>query len=205
MSAQTISHFIIEYRYLILIPLALIEGPIVAFIAGTLASLHYFNIYALAAFFFVRDIGLDSVYYCIGYFGGHAPFVKRMLKKIGITEDDLERLRNTWEEHPARTMFIGKLSYGIAQVFIVVAGTVEMPYLVFLGYGALVAVAQYGTLLLLGYFFGNTFGGSLSTLLGNIQYVIAIFAGILSLYYIFSWYMRKRFLKQTAGHGQILK
>ena len=61
MDAQSISHLLLEYRYLVLIPLATIEGPIVAFVAGTLASLRYFNIYALAAVFFIRDVGLDAI------------------------------------------------------------------------------------------------------------------------------------------------
>ena len=60
MSVDQISQLIIEYRYFILIPLSFIEGPIVAFAAGALASLGYFNVYALAIFFFVVDMLKDA-------------------------------------------------------------------------------------------------------------------------------------------------
>lgn len=198
MSIDHLSTLILEYRYWILIPLTLIEGPIVAFIAGTLASLHYFNIYWLAVLFFCRDVGLDSLYYLAGYYGGNTSFVKRMLAKIGINDNELARIRLVWESHPGKTMLIGKLSYGIAQAFIVAAGTVKMRFATFFKYGALVAVAQYGTLLFLGYFFGATFGGSLSGILENIQYILAGLAIVISGYYILTWHMRKKFLKHSV-------
>lgn len=195
MSADATTQLIVEYRYWILIPLTFVEGPIIAFIAGTLASLGYFNIWVLAVLFFVRDVGLDLVYYAIGHFGGRTRFVQKMLKKLRIHDGHLEDVRKLWERRPGWTMFIGKISYGIASAFIVVAGMVRMPLPQFVGWGAVVAVVQYGGLLALGYFFGNAFGSSIEGLLKNIEYVIAGLAIAISGYYIFSFYLRGRFLK----------
>ena len=186
---------ILQYKYWILIPLSFIEGPAVAFIAGTLASVGIFNIYFLAVLFFVRDVGLDIVYYAIGHYGGRTAFAKRMLAKIGVTEDHLEDVRVLWERRPGWTMFIGKLSYGIASAFIVVAGMVKMPFSLFIKYGILVAVLQYGILLFAGYFLGESFGGSIAQIISNVQYVILFTAIIISGYYIFTSYMRQKLLK----------
>lgn len=196
MSVDSLTHLILQYRYWILIPLSLIEGPVVAFVAGTLASLGYFNLYFLAALFFIRDVGLDGVYYAVGYFGGRTAFAKRMLVKIGITDDHLEKVRVLWERRPGWTMFIGKVSYGIASAFIVVAGVVKMPLTVFFTYGSIVAVLQYGTLLFLGYFLGVSFGGNIAQIINNVQYVIAFAAIAISAYYILSLRMRKKFLTE---------
>ncbi len=198
MSVDFITQVILQYRYWILIPLSLIEGPVVAFVAGTLAALGYFNMYFLAALFFVRDVGLDGVYYAIGHFGAKTAFVKRMLVKIGITPDHLEQVRILWEKRPGWTMFIGKLSYGIASAFIVVAGTVRMPLSKFFKYGAIVAVLQYGTLLLAGYYLGASVGGSVVHIIENVQYVIAFAAIVITGYYLFTWYMRRKFLKEDT-------
>ncbi len=195
MQADFITQIILQYRYWILIPLTFIEGPVVAFVAGTLASVGLFNMYFLAILFFVRDVGLDVVYYAIGHFGGRTAFAKRMLNKIGVTEDHLEEVRALWGRRPGWTMFIGKLSYGIASAFIVVAGIVKMPFLLFIKYGILVAILQYGTLLFTGYFLGESLGGSITHILNNVQYAIAAVALAISAYYIFSWYMRQKFLK----------
>lgn len=195
MSVESITQLILEYRYWLLIPLSFIEGPLVAFVAGTLAAVGYFNIGFLAIFFFIRDVGLDGIYYAIGHFGGRTEFAKRMLAKLGITEDHLENVRLLWAKRPGTTMFIGKLSYGIASAFIVVAGMVKMPLSKFFFYGSIVAVLEYGTLLFTGYYLGASLGENFVHIIENVQYVIAFATIAISGYYIFTWYMRKKFLK----------
>ncbi|MSU74620.1 hypothetical protein EXS57_02475 [Candidatus Kaiserbacteria bacterium] len=204
MSVDFITELILQYRYWILIPLSFIEGPVIAFVAGTLASLDYFDIYFLAALFFIRDVGLDGVYYAIGHFGAKTAFVQRMLTKIGITPDHFEQVRILWEKRPFVTMFIGKLSYGIASAFIVVAGTVRMPLITFFKYGSIVAVLQYGVLLFAGYYLGESAGGNIVHIISNVQYVVAFAALAISGYYILSWYMRKKLLKKDKEIEQML-
>lgn len=199
MSVDFITELILQYRYWILIPLSFVEGPVIAFVAGTLASVGLFNMYFLAALFFIRDVGLDGAYYAMGHFGARTAFVQRMLKKIGITPDHLEQVRMLWEKRPFWTMFIGKLSYGIASAFIVVAGTVRMPLGIFFKYGSIVAVLQYGILLFAGYYLGASLGGNIVQILENVQYFIAFAAIAISGYYIFTWYMRKKFLKEDEA------
>lgn len=200
MSADFISRLILEYRYWILIPLTFIEGPLVAFVAGTLAAVGIFNVYFLALLFFVRDVGLDGIYYAIGHFGGRTRFARRMLAKIGITDDHLDKVRGLWEKRPGITMFVGKLSYGIASAFIVVAGIIRMPLKKFFGYGVIVAILQYGTLLFVGYFLGTSVGGTVALVTRNLQYMIAFSVVVIVIYYIFTWRLRKRFLKTETGN-----
>jgi membrane protein DedA with SNARE-associated domain len=194
MSVDFLTQLILQYRYWMLVPLSLLEGPVIAFIAGTLASTGFFSMYFLVPLFFVRDVGLDGVYYAIGYFGGHSAFSQKMLKKLGVTDDHLEQVRVLWAKRPGTTMLIGKLSYGIASAFIVVAGMIKMPLRIFFTYGALVAVLEYGTLLYVGYFVGASLGGSITHIINNIQYGIAAVALAISAYYLLSWRMRKKFL-----------
>ena len=195
MSIEHITALILEYRYWILIPLSLIEGPIVAFIAGTLASLGYFNVFGLAAFFFIRDVVVDGTCYALGYFGGQTRLAKKMLSKIGVTDEHLDDVRALWNKHPGKTMFFSKLSYGVAAGFIVVAGMVEMPLQKFLMYGAIIAIAHYCTLLFVGFFFGATFGGTIGGIIERAPYVLAV-AGLLWLgYYVFKRYMTRRLEK----------
>ena len=196
MSPNAITQLILEYRYWILIPLSFVEGPIVAFAAGTLAAVGLFNMYFLAALFFIRDVGLDAVYYAIGYFGGRTSFAERMLAKIGITEDHLGQLRVLWVRRPAITLFIGKLSYGIASAFIVVAGMIKMPLKIFFKYGIFVAIVEYGFFLLAGYYLGAAFGGTAEAVIRNVQYVVAGATLLISAYLFISWKMRSRFLKE---------
>lgn len=108
-----------------------------------------------------------------------------------------------WEKRPGTTMLIGKLSYGIASAFIVVAGMVRMPLRTFFAYGALVATLEYGTLLFAGYFLGASFGGTAARVINNVQYIIAIATILMCAYYIFSWHMRAKLLKKDKEIGNM--
>src|SRR6185437_2107309 len=195
----SISHIILEYRYWILVPLTFIEGPVVAFVAGTLAAAGYFNFWLLAALFFFREVILDGAYYALGFYGASTRLARGLMKKLGITDDHLAEVGELWKHHPGKTMFLGKLSYGIASAFIVVAGVVKMPLRLFFGYGIWVAIAQYGTLLVLGFFFGNALGGNITKILENIQYAIGGVTLMIGVYYIVTRYLRGRFMKEERG------
>ena len=202
MSAAAITQLVLTYRYWILIPLSLIEGPIIAFLAGTLAAVGIFDIYVLAAIFFVRDVGLDAVYYAIGYFGGRTAFAERMLAKVGVRSGHLEELRTLWSKRPFMTLFVGKLAYGIASAFIVVAGMARMPLGLFFRYGIIVAVFEYGGLLLVGYFLGASLGGDVIKFFENMQYVIAAAAVVFVIYYITSRRARQELLEEDRTVGE---
>lgn len=193
---------IIQYRYFILIPLAILEGPIAAFSAGTLASLGYFNIYVLGIIFFVRDVGIDLCYYALGHYGGKTKLVEKFLAKIHVTSAHLEGVRRLWDNHTAKTMFIGKLSYGISSTFIVIAGMVKVPLKRFVAYGSMVAVTQYGALLLLGYFFGNSFGKTISSALTILEYIIGAITIVASLYFIMGRRFRTKLLAMEKKEEQ---
>ena len=93
-------------------------------------------------------------------------------------------------------MFIGKISYGIAHAFIVVAGTVRMPLPLFFKWASIIAVVQYGTLLLAGYFLGASFGGTAERIIKNLQYIVAAATIAITAYYIISWRARQKLLAE---------
>ncbi|MCC7500708.1 hypothetical protein IT396_02800 [Candidatus Nomurabacteria bacterium] len=185
MEVDAVTALILEYRYWILLPLSFIEGPIVAFFAGMLASGGHFNVWSLALFFFVRDIAVDAACYYLGYYGAQSRWIKKVLRRLRVTEEHLDEVRLLWHTHPGKTMFLSKLSYGVAAGFIVVAGLVKMPFKQFLYYGSIIAVTHYGVLLFVGYFFGAAFGGTVIGLLHNIPYVVGVLSLLAIAYYIF--------------------
>lgn len=195
MSFSAAVHLIIAYRYWILIPLSLIEGPITAFIAATLAAAGYFNIWALVALFFARDIGMDAAYWSAGRFGWQNRSVEKLLAKIHVHEEQLDKVKTLWEERPFRTILIGKLAYGLAITFIMVVGMVKIPLSKFYKYSVWVTALQFGALLSLGYFFGNALGANLAGTIEHAQMAIGGAAAAILLWYLLGRSMRSRFLR----------
>ena len=173
MKTAALVAIILHYRYWILIPLTFIEGPIIAFVAGTLAATGYFNVLLLFALFFIRDMTLDGVCFALGYFGGNSRLARHLMRKARVTPHDLSHIGLMWEHHPLRTMFFAKISYGFAGIFIILAGMVRMRLSVFYIYAAIVTFFEYGVLIPLGYFFGGALD-PVSNVLTYVQYVVGV-------------------------------
>jgi membrane protein DedA with SNARE-associated domain len=172
MHLAPLAPLITKYRYWILIPLSLLEGPMVAFATGALSSLGYFNPYIVYWVFVVKDAIVDGTYYYIGRFASHTSFGERVLARAGVTREQVERVRTLWLEHGWRTMFVGKLSWGLSPLFMAVAGIVTVPIDSFFRYAIGVALVQYILLFGLGYYFGSA-TGTVSTAIRLLQYTLA--------------------------------
>ena len=119
-------------------------------------------------------------------------------KKVGVTSEHLESVYRLWEKNTGKTMFFSKISYGLAATFLVVAGLVEVSMRKFFAWAAVITIVQYGTLLVLGYYFGNAFG-TVSTVLNNLGYVLGGITLFITGYYLFTHFMRRRLLKQEEA------
>jgi membrane protein DedA with SNARE-associated domain len=170
MHLESLARPLIHYRYWILIPLALIEGPIVAFVVGTLSSRGYFNPYAAFWLFVAKDTVVDGAYYYLGRCAGGKPLVTRLLTRAHVTGEELQHVRCLWERAGWRTTFVGKLSFGFAPIFLVVAGIVAFPPVLFFRYAVGVALVEYAVLLVLGFYCGHALGAA-SWAIRFVQYV----------------------------------
>ena len=195
MSPEHIQTLLITYRYWMIIPLSFIEGPIIAFVAGTLSFLGYFNPYVMFAIFLARDIVLDSGMYALGRYGGKTRFAQKTLARIGVKTDHLQEVHGMWTKHGFRTMFLSKLSYGVSAAFLIVGGLVETAFGRFLLYGILVSLVQYGGLFVLGYFFGGALS-TVSNVFTYVQYLVLAASAVGIGWYIFTRFMRKEFDKE---------
>ena len=172
MAPESLASTLIAYRYWILIPLSLLEGPTVAFITGTLTARGYFNPYVVYGIFISKDAAVDAVYYFLGRFGAGTRLVRKALRTARVTDQELQHVHALWHRHGWRTMCVGKLAWGLSPVVLMVAGIVAFPFPRYLGYAVGVALAQYAALLALGYYFGQAVG-TLSTTIRVIQYLFA--------------------------------
>lgn len=201
MAEGTILSLIVTYRYWILFPVACFEGPVTAFVIGTLAALGYFNVWISLCILLLGDIVPDAAYYFIGKFGERASVTKKYLAKVGIGERELEVIRNLWHKHAGKTMFFSKLAYGLSTAFLISAGLVGMPFGRFFSYALLVTVAQYGILMFLGYHFSNALS-TVSSVLEHIQYLFAGVVVVAVAYYYFTRYMRTKLLAEKKEEEQ---
>jgi membrane protein DedA with SNARE-associated domain len=150
-----IINLLITYKYIILIPLSIIEGPIVAVIVGFLTTLGIFNFFISYIILVVGDMFGDSAIYAIGRWG--SGLTDKYGHKIGITQKRIELTKDFFREHHHKAVTTSKLLHGIGFTGLLVAGNMKIPYLRYVKTCGTITIIQSVVMLVLGVFFGHAY------------------------------------------------
>lgn len=132
-------------------PLAIIEGPIVAVICGFLVTLRVLNPLLVYVILVIGDVVGDGVIYYIGYSG------KRFLKYFKITEEKLEKAKIYFHENHKKAIVMSKLVHGIGFTGLVAAGASHVPYKRYFKTCTLISVVQSFVMIMVGVLFGHAY------------------------------------------------
>ncbi len=146
--------WLIRYKYLLLFPILVVEGPIITVIAGFLVSvgdLNFLRTYALAV---TADLIGDSLYYAVGRLGAHR-VIDRWGKYLGVTWCQVEKVKRHFDRHVGMSLVLGKLTHGVGGLILLVAGVAEVPYGVFLWFNLVGTLPKSLLFLLVGFYFGH--------------------------------------------------
>jgi len=153
---ENIFHLLLLYKYIILFPLAIVEGPILAVIAGFLCIQGYLNIFICYPIIVFGDIVGDSLCYSLGRWG--VPnFVKKITKIIGFNFNNIEKVKTYFDTNPNKTISLSKILLGIGIAGIYIAGNVRIPYFRFIRICVITSALQYIFYLGIGLLFGNAY------------------------------------------------
>jgi membrane-associated protein len=152
-AGQQIFFFLSHYGYIIMLPLMIIEGPVVTIIAAMLASLGAFNIFIVFILSIIGDITGDVILYGLGYKFGMG-FVRRIGKYIGITEERVIKMEKYFVKHGGKTIFAVKSTTGLCWATFTTAGIIKMDFKKFVKYSFLGGIVWSGFLVVMGYFYG---------------------------------------------------
>ena len=144
-----------HYKYLLLFPLAIIEGPMIMVIAGFLVTLGFLDAFIVYIIIVLGDIIGDSLAYLLGRFGDRIIHTYGPL--IGITPNRVEQAKKYYLSRQTKAVVLSKLIHGIGIAGLVTAGTLKIPYLRYIRSCILVSLPQAFVLLIIGLFFGNAY------------------------------------------------
>lgn len=181
MLSSEIIYLITTYKYYILFPILVFEGPVTTMILGFWASQSgtAFHIIPLFFFVFFADICGDTMYYLIGRFGGRKIilWLEDRLSKKGIVkmgkEDYLTRLERYFKNHGGVTIILSKISHGLGWPVMVAAGSVKLNYKRFISFCTITSLFKTASLLAIGYFFGEDYS-YVAFYLGSVTSAITI-------------------------------
>ena len=153
LTTAAIIALLIKYRYLLIFPIAVLEGPIISMVVGFLIYMGYLNGMAAFGLLILADLVGDSLYYFLGRFGR-----KRFLHKyghyIGMNEARILVLEKQFEKNHWKILAVGK-TQAIGSLILVAAGVAKAPFDKFLWYNLLGSFPKVLFFILVGYFFGH--------------------------------------------------
>ncbi|MEY4731149.1 MAG: hypothetical protein RL681_95 [Candidatus Parcubacteria bacterium] len=156
MISETIFSWISAYRYAILFPLALVEGPVIMTVSGVLLKLGYFTFWPLYCILMAGDLAADILWYAVGYYGGQ-PLVRRYGKFFSLSDDLLAKTETAFHRHQNKILIISKITMGLgfALVILITAGIMRIPFKKYVAFNALGQTVWTALLISVGYFFGS--------------------------------------------------
>ena len=164
---------LITYRYWIIIPLALFEGPMIAIMVGFLAAEGYFSLLPSYLLLFLWDFIRDLFYFHAGKVANHKDFLMKYGTKINLDERHFHVMKKLWHTHTQKTMLFAKLAFGLSTVILMTAGAVRLPTARFAQSAFWISMVQYAVFLLAGFYFGQ-FYEILATTVDYAGYIVAI-------------------------------
>jgi membrane protein DedA with SNARE-associated domain len=143
------------WGYVILLPVAIIEGPIVGVFAGFLVSLGQMNWFAVFVVLFLGDMIGDVIYYYIGRWG-HGAWAERLAHRFGMTPERLNRFNEAFHKHATKILLINK-TQALGSLTLYYAGAVRMPMRKFLWVNAVGTAPKVVLFEVIGYYFGQSY------------------------------------------------
>lgn len=142
---------LLTYKYLVIIPLAIFEGPITMIVCGLLVTLGILNPLFVYLIMVLGDVIGDAVQYYIGYYG------KGLLPYFKVTEEKLEKVKIYLQQNHNKAIVMSKIVYGIGFTGLIALGTLRVPYKRYFKVCVLVSAIQYAAFLVIGLIFGHAY------------------------------------------------
>lgn len=184
------------YKYIILLPLATLEGPFVMMFSGSLIKLEYLSFWPAFVILMCGDLLADIWWYWVGRTWGER-FIRRFGKFFGITMAEVEKVKTIFHLRKNTILFVSKVTmgFGFAIAVLLTAGMVRIPFKTYLLMNGLGQIVWTGLLVAVGFFFGN-FYQSLNSMFEQMTFI----AGACILMWLLFRFARLHIRHRTEKH-----
>jgi membrane protein DedA with SNARE-associated domain len=149
----TLHDFLTVYGSALILPLSVIEGPVVAALTGFLSAQGYFSWYTAICLLLGGDLVGDLLYYWLGRGGAAALAV--LGRRFGLRRQVSPSVQRGLRENASKMLLIGKWTHSIGFVVLIGSGMLRVPLPQFVTVNFLAAIPKVGLLFGFGYFAGG--------------------------------------------------
>jgi len=157
LSSTDILFFLEQYKYLLIFPIVVFEGPIVTVISGFFIYLGLLNAYIVYALLVAGDLTGDVLHYIIGRYWQKSVWIKRHGSWFGYDENSEEFLENHFRKHKIKTLIAAKFFHGMGTAIQITAGIAKVNFFQYLWLNLIITILKTSALLFLGYYLGGSY------------------------------------------------
>lgn len=143
-----------QYKYWVIFPIAVIEGPIITIISGFLVNSGVLSGILAYSILVVADVLGDTVYYFTGRFWRSSNWVKRLMGFFGYDENTEAFLEEHFRKHKFKTFLIGKFTHGIGGMIEIASGIAGISFWQYLFISFVTTLPKSLVLITIGYYAG---------------------------------------------------
>jgi membrane-associated protein len=189
-----------KYKYLLIFPIMVLEGPIITVISGFLVSLGKLDIYYAYPLLVIGDFLGDILHYGFGKYFNKFSFFQKALIFLGYDDERERMIEEHFRKHSGKTLIASKVSHGIGGFVQIVAGMINVDFVEFMKYSLLGTIPKILILFLLGYYLGSSYV-RIDTYF-DYTALFSIFALVIVLLYILSKKYVGNFLKNAKSDSK---
>lgn len=119
---------LLHYAYPLMIPLSLIEGPMVALAGGAATAAGRINPVLVFAIVMGGGLFQDVAYYGLGRWACRSDRIRRWIERMKSVKQVLAPLKAAWRERMFLTLLASKFAYGLYAPILVTAGMTKAPF-----------------------------------------------------------------------------
>jgi len=149
----TLDGFLIAHGSALILPLAVIEGPIITILTGVLAAQGYFNWYWTLCLLVCADLIGDLIYYWVGRTGGTP--IAGLGRRFGLHDVVPSRLPQGLRHNAVKMLLIGKWTHSLGCVVLIGSGALRLPLARFVLVNLLATIPKTTVLFGFGYFISD--------------------------------------------------
>lgn len=177
------------WGYVLILPIAIVEGPIISVISGFLASLGQLNFIVVFWVLLGADFLGDLLYYYLGRWG-HGPLAQRIVARLGVTPEKKKRLEASFRKHSSKILLLNK-TQATGAFILYYSGAIRMPLFRFLWINVLGSIPKVILFETIGFYFGKSYF-KIQTYIDYAGLVLLLIPlGLLTIYWLLRRYAKK--------------
>ena len=146
-----------QYKYILIFPIMVFEGPIITVISGFLVHGGVLSAYVAYPLLVLGSFIGDILHFLLGKYIKKSNFLKKVDLFLGYTEEKEKKLEGHFTKHTGKTLLVAKASHGVGGVVQIAAGVANVSFFDFIVYSFIGTIPKTLVLFLLGYYLGSSY------------------------------------------------